>query len=391
MRIIPKNTKVKMTFYKSVTVADVVIGFIGLVLIAIALSSNLAFKFLIAGGILVLFIPLYITFNEDRVYRLVGYLFRHLFVRKKYKKATKGEVIKNDVEGVVPYERICGGGIISLKDMHYAGIIEVQPVDFRMLNEFSQNELIDGAISKVLNNVPVGYEADIVKVERPLILDNFIGDELERIVRLGESKERGELRKEEYEPRVDLIQDRIALIDEINSSRPIYYSRYYLVLHGGSEKELSANMRYAAITLQSSGINAHILSDKELAAFIRYTIDYDFDERVLDKTKRYGSFFAPSELKFGLTSTQQNGKTLTHFVINNYPLRVANGWGEGLFDMPHTKVVLKAKPVEKFKALRRVDNAILEVQTQNRRNRASDVIEKDTHLESLGLARRDTE
>ena len=65
MRIIPKNTKVKMTFYKSVTVADVVIGFIGLVLIAIALSSNLAFKFLIAGGILVLFIPLYITFNED--------------------------------------------------------------------------------------------------------------------------------------------------------------------------------------------------------------------------------------------------------------------------------------------------------------------------------------
>lgn len=43
MRIIPKNTKVKMTFYKSVTVADVVIGFIGLVLIAIALSSKSVF------------------------------------------------------------------------------------------------------------------------------------------------------------------------------------------------------------------------------------------------------------------------------------------------------------------------------------------------------------
>lgn len=74
---------------------------------------------------------------------------------------------------------------------------------------------------------------------------------------------------------------------------------------------------------------------------------------------------------------------MTHFVVNNYPLRVANGWGEGLFDIPNTKVVLKARPVDKFKALRRVDNAILEVQTQNRRNRASDVIEKDTHLESL--------
>lgn len=120
--------------------------------------------------------------------------------------------------------------------MHYAGIIEVQPVDFRMLNEFSQNELIDGAISKVLNNVPVGYEADIVKVERPLILDNFIGDELERIVRLGESKERGELRKEEYEPRVDLIQDRIALIDEINSSRPIFTADIILCCTAAAKK-----------------------------------------------------------------------------------------------------------------------------------------------------------
>ena len=71
-----------MTFYKSVTIADVVIGFIGLVLIAIALSSNLSFKFLIAGGILILFVPLYITINEDRLYRIVGYFFKHLFVRK---------------------------------------------------------------------------------------------------------------------------------------------------------------------------------------------------------------------------------------------------------------------------------------------------------------------
>ena len=117
MRIIPKNTKVKMTFYKSVTIADVVIGFIGLVLIAIALSSNLSFKFLIAGGIFILFVPLYITINEDRLYRIVGYFFKHLFVRKKYRKCKSGEPIKNDVENVTPYEKECGNGIIALKDM----------------------------------------------------------------------------------------------------------------------------------------------------------------------------------------------------------------------------------------------------------------------------------
>ncbi len=383
MRIIPKNTKVKMTFYKSVTIADVVIGFIGLVLIAIALSSNLSFKFLIAGGIFILFVPLYITINEDRLYRIVGYFFKHLFVRKKYRKCKSGEPIKNDVENVTPYEKECGNGIIALKDMRYAGVLEVRPIDFRMLNEYEQNELIDGALSKVLNNVPIGSGIDIVKIERPLILDNFIADEMERIVKLGEGREKGELKQEEYEPRIDVIQDRIAVIDELNSDKPIFYSRYYLVFHGGNERELAGQLRYAAVTLQSSGIEAHILNDKELTAFIRYNIDGNFDERVLGKTTNYVRYFAPNDLRFGLTATEQNGKTLTHFVINNYPLRVANGWGEGLFDIPNTKVVLKARPVDKFKALRRVDNAILEVQTQNRRNRASDVIEKDTHLESL--------
>ena len=44
MRIIPKKTKIKMTFYKGVTLSDVIVGFIGLVLVAIALSSNLSFR-----------------------------------------------------------------------------------------------------------------------------------------------------------------------------------------------------------------------------------------------------------------------------------------------------------------------------------------------------------
>lgn len=308
MRIIPRNTKVKMTFYKSVTIADVVIGFIGLVLIAIALSSNLSFKFLIAGGVFILFVPLYITINEDRLYRIVGYFFKHLFVRKKYRKCKPGETIKNDAENVIPYERVCGNGIIALKDMRYAGVLEVRPIDFRMLNEYEQNELIDGALSKILNSTPVGSEIDIVKIERPLILDNFIADEMERIVKLGESREKGELKQEEYEPRIDVIQDRITVIDELNSDKPIFYSRYYLVFHGGNERELTGLLRYAAVTLQSSGIEAHILSDKELTAFIRYNIDSNFDERILGKTNNNERYFVPNELRFGLTSTEQNGK-----------------------------------------------------------------------------------
>lgn len=383
MRIIPKNTKIKMTFYKGVTLSDVIVGFIGLVLVAIALSSNLSFRFLIAGGIMIAFIPLFISVNGDRLYKIVGYFFKHLVSRKKFRKAQKGEAIKNDIQSIVPYERICGNGIIALKDLRFAGVMEIHPVDFRMLGEFDQNALIDGAFARVLNNVAVGSEADIVKLERPLILDNFVSDEMERIVKIAESKEKGELTDKEYETRVDVIQDRITTIDDMNSSKPILYARYYLVLQSGSERDLSSQLQHAAVALQSSGIEARILNNRELAAFIRYSIDSNFDERSLDGEKNYAKHFIPDEVNFRIATTQQNGKTLTHFVINNYPLRVCNGWGEGLFDIPNTKVVMKMKPVEKFKAVRRIDNAILEVQTQSKRNRASDVIEKDTHLESM--------
>ena len=98
MRIIPKNTKVKMTFYKSVTIPDVIIGFVGLVLIAIALSSNLAFKALIAGGILTFFVPLYITINGDRVNGDGKMLKSAQLIKAKY-NADKGayEVIYSKV------------------------------------------------------------------------------------------------------------------------------------------------------------------------------------------------------------------------------------------------------------------------------------------------------
>ncbi len=376
-RIIPKNTKVRMTFYKSVTIPDVIIGFIGLILVAIAFSSNLAFGALIGGGIFIAFVPLYITINGDRLYVVVAYFFKHLVCKKRYEKA------KGEIEGVIPYQYVGEDGIIELKDLRFVGVVEVSPVDFRMLDDFTQGELMDAGLARVLNGVGIGQEVDIVKIERPLILDNFISDEMKRVVDMVDSFQRRELTKMEYEARVDVIQDRMLTVEALNNEDKIFYSRYYLVFHNGSRKELAGSMYRATSILQNAGVGARVLNQRECVAFIRYSTNSNFDERVLTRAKNYRAFFAPKELKFGFTSTAQDGQTLTHFVLNNYPLRVGNGWGEGLFDLPNTKVVMKIKPVDKYKAVRRIDNAILELQTQNMKNRASDEIEKDTHLQSL--------
>ena len=44
MRIIPKNTKLKMQFYKGIGIFDVIIGIVALTFIALTVTSNLPNK-----------------------------------------------------------------------------------------------------------------------------------------------------------------------------------------------------------------------------------------------------------------------------------------------------------------------------------------------------------
>ena len=60
MRLIPRNTKVQTSFYKGITIADVILGLVGLGLAALAVASNLPYRLFIALGIACLFIPLFI-------------------------------------------------------------------------------------------------------------------------------------------------------------------------------------------------------------------------------------------------------------------------------------------------------------------------------------------
>lgn len=50
MRLIPRNTKVQTSFYKGITIADVILGLVGLGLAALAVASNLPYRLLIALG-----------------------------------------------------------------------------------------------------------------------------------------------------------------------------------------------------------------------------------------------------------------------------------------------------------------------------------------------------
>lgn len=379
MRFIPKNTKVKVTFYKNLTLCDIIIGFIGLFLICLAAVSNLPMKFVIALMIAVLVVALCLSFNGERSYKILSYLCCHIVRRKKYTKDTSD---RTDIENLIPYNKLLSNGIIENKDGSYVGLIEIKPSDLRMMSVDKQNDLIDNVFANVLNNAADGLGFDLIKIERPLILDNYISDEMSRLAEIAESKLREELSEQEYSSRVDIIQNRMATVDEINSREQINYSRYYLAMYASNKTELENSISRTVVAMQAGGLCGKALNKPETATLLRYSIDNAFDERELNLSKTSGCL-SPNSLRFSLTNTKQNEKVLSHFAITDYPLTVPNGWGEGLFDMPYTKVVMKQKAVEKCKAIKRIDNALIEISTRNARHKASETLDRDTHIESL--------
>lgn len=295
MRIIPKTSKVKLTFYKGITVADMIIGFISLLVLAITLSSNLWFRWYIALGIVCLVVPLYLTFSGERLYQYIGFIFKYLASRKKYTKGNKNE--QADITGIIPYKEVKEKFIVN-RDGSFVGVLEICPIDFRLLSADKQDDYIEGVFARVINNINIGEQFSVVKLERPLILDGNITDELDRLNDILKARENEDLNQNEYESRINVIQDRITLIDTINSGKIVNYSKYYLCLIGKNENEIDLSLDRAEMIFNGSGIQVKRLKEKELVAFIRYGIDNEFDERELDKTEAYGTYLMPRKNKF---------------------------------------------------------------------------------------------
>ncbi len=381
MRIIPKNTKVKLQFYKGVTIADVILAVVALGFLALAVSSNLQSKWIISIVILVVFAPLFIPIGEIKLYQAVVYGVKYLFSRKNYQKAKHG---KANIGNIVPYASI-ENNMIRQKDGGYTGVIEVKPIEFNMLSEFKQNYFIDGVLSNILKNVGMFQEINIVKLERPVVFDKYISNELTKIQDLIEANENKQLTEDEFRSRVNVLEDRINIIDRLNSQEKVLTSSYYIVLHDIEPKSLKSTLNLITNSLNNNNLESKILNDKELALFIKYSYTNEFDERDFDKlqAKDYLSASVPDSVSFKSSRVIQDGKWLTHFVITDYPIQVPNAWGQELFDLPNTKVVMKATPVDKIKAIKRIDGAINELLSQRDLGKASSQIDKETHLSSL--------
>ena len=387
MRVIPRRTKVKMEFFKNVTLGDIILAFIGVAVgLGLFLSgfpNNLGIWLGLAWVAIV--ISLYFKVADDtRLYQTLGYAIRFLAQKKRYAK----EKIKkfSPVSEIIPFVDIYQDRFIDFKE-YFGMVVEVYPLEFGLLNDYKQEMVIE-TFANALRRLSDEQSASIVKVNKAMILDSYIYNEDKKYDNLLELQYEGEISPEEVEVRAGVFEERVSRMESMNRDEKIFKDHFYIVVYDKDKELLENTINGIMSTLQNSPTPMHTerIVGNDLAVFLRANFGKEFDERELESLpfSKHVDWATPNKIRFQASRVIIDDKPYRQFVVSDYPLQVPNAWGYPFYRLDRTRVITKIKPVQKFKAERAIDKAIMEMETKVAKvARSSRQIENQTHLQTL--------
>ncbi len=383
MRIIPRTAKIKVQFFKNISVLDIIIGLAFLGLIVLLFVTNLGFpKYIIMFVILVIAVGLFLPFEGGRFYNFLGYSVKYVFSVKKYSKGS--EKVQANIDNFLPFKNI-NDNFIEYNN-YFAGVLQVDPREFGLLSEFRQNQMIDEHFGRIIREIIDKTKASIVKIDRKLSFEAYSKLEEAKKDELRNLHDNGELSDEELISRLKVIDDRIRIYDDLTNTNPVIKPFYYLVVYDHNKNTITEILNDAINTFQGIGMTSHILDSRELALFLKYNYTANFNEKDLDvlRDDELMSWVSPHNIDFKPRSAIVDGEECFTFTIKNFPVTVLNAWGYKIFNIPNTKIVMNIAPYEKQKAIRMIDRSIQELASQTENSyKASSLIDKQTHIETL--------
>ncbi len=388
MRIIPKKTKVAMEFFKGIELLDVVVGLIGGCLVVSILMSNLPYRVWIALITAVIFAALIIPMDGEKAYTMLFHSLKYLARVKHFTKESaenKGKMIGPSVQDITPFTGI-GDGFIEYAKEYYGIVIEIPSLEFRFLTESRQNNLIDRVYGAILRTVTGTETASMVKIDRPIIFDEYLTCENQKIEEMKEAYRNGLLTDEEITSRIAVIYDRIERIKDLNTKDPVYVPFHYLVFYGKDKSVLMEQARQTVENFATNDMECKILNNPELAVFLKYNYSTSFDEREVYELEpeQYMDWILPETIDFNTRTVVYDGLYTHNLRVRDYPMMVYNAWGHQMFNMPGTRVVLKMKPIERYKGIRQIDRAIDELRSQEgTTGKTSKLMELSSHIDTL--------
>lgn len=369
-RLIPKNSKVRVSLYKGFSLSDLIIMCIALAAGILIMLSNLPGKFIMLAVFAVFTVCLMIGSDEDKLYRQLWYLIHYLVSRKKYRKGAK----RGDAAELIPFNQIRDDGVIVYKN-YLGAVIEVGSVSFALLDEQEQDRRIS-EFARVLNSLSQTSVIQLIKIDRPINYD----DVASRVFKKLEAEKAAG-----HDPvRTAVLKARLEQIDKMNNVMPQYRPFYYLVIYEDTEAGLFNQVDVCRSGLDNAGLDAEMLEGQDVAVFFKYCYTRNFDERYADEAQDFADYVKPDTVRFSLGSYRADNVFAFTMAVKEYPLYVGNSWGADIFNIDNTKVVLTIKPVDKLKAIKRIDWAVGEVASQ-RRGKLSEAQAQETHMQTMAL------
>lgn len=376
MRIIPKKIKVKNTVWKCYGMADIIVALIVFGIFFIAVTMG---QWVIAVILGLVAVGMFIPTPDGIFYTCVYENIRFLFSKKKYTLEAKNA--KESVDALVDLKEIKDSGLIAYKGGTFGRVIKIGQKNFGIEDVVQQNIDIN-YFANALKLLDQNQSADIVKIDRPVNLDAFSSELFGRLSAAKDSDDEKGIKiiKE------NILTERIDRIDKLNNIRKQYLSDYYIVVYGRNELDLESTAVNVASEIAKCGLSTQLLGLRDTAVFLKYSFSRNFDEREIKDLKddELLAWVKPKEIVFHANRYKVDGTEAAVMAVSDYPLRVKNAWGAELFNIPNTKVIMHVKPVDKFKAIRRIDKCIGEMQTkQILSDKASEANSAEVHQETM--------
>jgi len=379
MRIIPKNTRVSMEIFKGVGLMDIIVGTMGVTILTLLFLADFTFKYWIMLFVFLVFVALLARFGEDANYVLLFNVIKNMTCKKKFSKETE------DIKKLVAFSEILDD-VISFKGKYFGGVIEILPAEFCFFDEIKQNDMIERVFGGVLRNLSFSESGNLVKIDRPINYDEYVKCALKKIDELNNIYKNGLLTEAEFLSRKKILDSRLDEIKSLNSNNKMIKAYHYLVIYDTDKESLKKQLKLIENLLNENGITSHILENKEIAVFLKYNYSLEVDEsRINDiESKDYIDYILPDSINISNKYVKYKEENVYNLRIIDYPMLVTNAWGAKLFNIPDTKVTMKFRPVPQYKAIRRIDRAIEELQAQSEETKKmSKKLEISSHIDTL--------
>ena len=386
VRIVPRRTKVKLEFVRGFTGIDLVIALIVAAVLIVLAASNFPGHIWIAMAWAILGLSLFFkSADSDRFYVTIAHLARFSMQKKKYEKSPKSG--RPNIKDIIPFDSIYQDRCINYNG-YYAEVIEVKPILFDLLNEYSQNNVIDIGFGNALRRLDENQVCELVKINKAMVLDNYSYEENKKYDRLLDQLYEKQMSQEEVDARAPIFEERVSFIEDKNRANKIYKDYFYLVVMGKDLESLENTVSgmISSFATCLTPVATKRLEGAELAIFLRANYNREFNERDLENIpfSEYVNWAIPDKIKFSSAKYNIDGRNYRTYAISEYPLQVGNAWGASFFLLDRTKVVMKFKKAPKYESEKKIDKAIMDMETKlYKTGKSSTRIELSTHLKTL--------